>query len=339
MTPSNGLESPPSPSTTSGLPSRPSQLSLQRLGSSSGFIESPHLSSRLSGEFGSERALNNGNMQAELLQRWLKIFILYAFLFMGSIFTYIGMVIWAAVENIKHDEDDPEKVVKECQPKYYLWMDVFWWLVIIQSFVLPYLQKMLGKTPALTDAATGNVIAPANDPPNSKRLKALFQVTMWIWQIVGLVWSSSEDGDKCKAANHNLYMSWHLLNVFALICNTFIILGLGFAGALLVRLSRAGLLTDESNAAPTDTIDQLEKISTSDALEEGNCCSICLEEFNDDDMEAGSERGTPVKTPCGHSFHKNCLAQWFKCAKTCPACRADVPSLLASGSGSSSNIV
>lgn len=38
-------------------------------------------------------------------------------------------------------------------------------------------------------------------------------------------------------------------------------------------------------------------------------CSICLE----------TGHGTWVRTQCGHTFHRACLAQWQ--ATTCPLCR------------------
>lgn len=46
--------------------------------------------------------------------------------------------------------------------------------------------------------------------------------------------------------------------------------------------------------------------------EEEDKCPICLEEDKDADV---------VKTPCGHHFHKKCLAKWLEKAKTCPNCR------------------
>merc|ERR1711869_159038 len=31
-----------------------------------------------------------------------------------------------------------------------------------------------------------------------------------------------------------------------------------------------------------------------------------------------------LRTPCDHYFHKDCLGEWLKLAKTCPICRSDL---------------
>lgn len=53
-------------------------------------------------------------------------------------------------------------------------------------------------------------------------------------------------------------------------------------------------------------------------------CSICMS----DDITSSSLKG---KLPCGHTFHENCIKQWFLHSKnTCPYCRCviDVNSLI-----------
>lgn len=44
-------------------------------------------------------------------------------------------------------------------------------------------------------------------------------------------------------------------------------------------------------------------------------CTICAEE----------ESTEPLATlPCGHSFHANCIVNWFRCGhETCPNCRSE----------------
>lgn len=45
-------------------------------------------------------------------------------------------------------------------------------------------------------------------------------------------------------------------------------------------------------------------------------CSICLEDFSEEDT---------YKTECNHSFCKECLVNWFRLGnKTCPLCRQQI---------------
>jgi len=43
-------------------------------------------------------------------------------------------------------------------------------------------------------------------------------------------------------------------------------------------------------------------------------CPICLEELSDPGKDI-------VRTPCGHHFHRSCLATWCTSRLTCPVCR------------------
>nr|GMD65973.1 E3 ubiquitin-protein ligase At4g11680-like [Ipomoea batatas] len=56
-----------------------------------------------------------------------------------------------------------------------------------------------------------------------------------------------------------------------------------------------------------------ERLSDDDD-EDGECCSICLEEFT---------RGMVITelAPCSHRFHNACIAQWLRNNPTCPICR------------------
>lgn len=54
-------------------------------------------------------------------------------------------------------------------------------------------------------------------------------------------------------------------------------------------------------------------ISMEDAMEEEeNVCSICLDEFTDEDPAA--------ETRCGHGYHLQCIMQWAQRSHDCPLC-------------------
>jgi hypothetical protein len=65
-------------------------------------------------------------------------------------------------------------------------------------------------------------------------------------------------------------------------------------------------------------------------LGDTECCSICLESLQG---EPGDLMGVPppadgyepwLRTPCGHSFHRHCLARWQQRNRSCPSCRRPV---------------
>ena len=45
-------------------------------------------------------------------------------------------------------------------------------------------------------------------------------------------------------------------------------------------------------------------------------CNICYEPL---------QRNDSIKTPCNHTFHKDCICSWLKRKNTCPSCRATIP--------------
>ena len=45
-------------------------------------------------------------------------------------------------------------------------------------------------------------------------------------------------------------------------------------------------------------------------------CPICLEKYKVNDKI--------IKLYCSHSFHKDCLSEWFKKNNTCPQCRENI---------------
>jgi hypothetical protein len=49
-----------------------------------------------------------------------------------------------------------------------------------------------------------------------------------------------------------------------------------------------------------------------DLHEEGPCCSICLDEYTDEDPS--------MATTCGHGYHLQCIMQWAQRSRECPLC-------------------
>jgi hypothetical protein len=92
---------------------------------------------------------------------------------------------------------------------------------------------------------------------------------------------------------------------------------------------------DSRRGAPPGTIDKLASRRYDPAVfgdEEGNTypadCAICLCSFETDDE---------IKvTPCGHAFHRDCIAHWLNSARTCALCRADLAELVCTDPGAAS---
>lgn len=62
-----------------------------------------------------------------------------------------------------------------------------------------------------------------------------------------------------------------------------------------------------------DVCSRSKVISMDAALEEEeNVCSICLDEFTDEDPSA--------ETRCGHGYHLQCIMQWAQRSRECPLC-------------------
>jgi len=76
-----------------------------------------------------------------------------------------------------------------------------------------------------------------------------------------------------------------------------------------------------TSGAPPGCIDLLPVVTMQDLCTDPSFtkeCCICMEEFNRLD--------TIVETKCRHIFHKNCCREWLRQSRTCPVCRADIPS-------------
>lgn len=61
-----------------------------------------------------------------------------------------------------------------------------------------------------------------------------------------------------------------------------------------------------------------------------DCCSICLEEYKNEDTIARSARSTNHEDTtdgdnvCNHYFHEDCIVSWLQHHDECPLCRIDM---------------
>lgn len=70
---------------------------------------------------------------------------------------------------------------------------------------------------------------------------------------------------------------------------------------------------------PAEISDSLQRIRGADVVLEcgrDHTCSICL--------ETCSTRDCLVKLPCQHTFHEDCILEWFRQKSICPICRKQV---------------
>ena len=78
-----------------------------------------------------------------------------------------------------------------------------------------------------------------------------------------------------------------------------------------------GAIFPTTLGAPPGCVDQLRVVQIEDiSSESARECCICMEVFSTSD--------TIVETECHHRYHKNCLTDWLRQARTCPVCRMDV---------------
>lgn len=73
--------------------------------------------------------------------------------------------------------------------------------------------------------------------------------------------------------------------------------------------------------SPTEAavIDQLDRLSTRVHCDE---CAICME-TSDESKDAVDRQA--IGLPCGHAFHRDCIAPWLQVQSTCPVCRWQLP--------------
>lgn len=74
-------------------------------------------------------------------------------------------------------------------------------------------------------------------------------------------------------------------------------------------------------AASESAIQGLEKVSViveeKDENGKSNECSICFEDFSNDNQAS--------RMPCSHLFHTRCIYGWLHTRNTCPLCRFELP--------------
>lgn len=151
-----------------------------------------------------------------------------------------------------------------------------------------------------------------------------------VWFGFGMSWFHM--AKTCQKTNAPLY-EWVKFVIHIYVIGLFFILVfplmLAFCYVQAFRfyhwLIDAGWISNPK-AASADTIDNMEEVtydpslfgSEDNALDtrpSGECC-CCQENF-------GPELPI-VKTACGHYYHKQCLAEWLKLAKSCPLCRCNL---------------
>ncbi|WCJ41533.1 RING/U-box superfamily protein [Euphorbia peplus] len=70
-------------------------------------------------------------------------------------------------------------------------------------------------------------------------------------------------------------------------------------------------------ADPSSLIGMMKSVKLEDKCEEeeGEICSVCLEEVVD----------IASAMPCAHVFHENCILKWLQTSHVCPVCRFPMP--------------
>ena len=83
------------------------------------------------------------------------------------------------------------------------------------------------------------------------------------------------------------------------------------------QLSRAW--QDVTVIASNEVIEQGSRLLTNEEIHADEMCSVCQHH-----SEPDTETSTWRALYCGHSFHRDCIDQWFEQNVLCPVCRADI---------------
>ena len=75
------------------------------------------------------------------------------------------------------------------------------------------------------------------------------------------------------------------------------------------------LLQNESNPQRQNQMIEKKELKFTNELNDKNC-SICLDEFNENELL--------FQLICNHYYHKKCIHDWLQKNKSCPLCRIDL---------------
>ncbi|KAI9080519.1 hypothetical protein K1719_037485 [Acacia pycnantha] len=72
--------------------------------------------------------------------------------------------------------------------------------------------------------------------------------------------------------------------------------------------------------ASEEAMASLKKIKMPHEEIKADICSICLENFDDDDADVSA-------TPCDHVYHNICIVKWLETSHICPLCRYEMSTI------------
>lgn len=144
----------------------------------------------------------------------------------------------------------------------------------------------------------------------------IFTIVSFVWFIIGVVWVSQVEQN---VRPFLWYVVCILIGMELCIAGSWILLG------LLVFLFALQPVLTSRNRTPAATAEDLEKLRTfkyvadrNNTTESAPVCSICLCEYQPDDMLR--------ELPCAvgaHTFHASCVDEWLLQKLSCPICRDD----------------